>query len=119
VIYKIRNKAKGTLVAQRGVVANSFFQRLLGFMFRKNIKEEEALIFYHAPSIHTFFMFTPIDVIFLDKRMTIIDIRVSLKPWRIVSCINSYITIELSPRQVIRSLTDRGDVLEFISSTED
>ncbi len=43
----------------------SFFERLKGFMFKKNI--DIALLFNHCNSIHTFFMYKNIDVIMCDK----------------------------------------------------
>ena len=44
---------------------NSFFSRLRGFMFSKNI--DHALLFNHCNSIHTFFMKRNIDVIMCNK----------------------------------------------------
>lgn len=43
----------------------TFFERLKGFMFKKNI--EYALLFNRCNSIHTFFMKCNIDVIMCDK----------------------------------------------------
>ena len=43
----------------------SFFTRLKGFMFKKNI--DNALLFNKCNSIHTFFMKENIDVIMCDK----------------------------------------------------
>ena len=36
------------------VIANTFFKKLLGLMFKKEINE--YLVFYHCSSVHTFFM---------------------------------------------------------------
>ncbi len=43
----------------------SYFSRLKGFMFQKEIKH--ALLFDHCNSIHTFFMKKNIDVIMCNK----------------------------------------------------
>ncbi len=43
----------------------SFFSRLKGFMFTKNI--DKALLFNHCNSIHTFFMRQNIDVIMCNN----------------------------------------------------
>lgn len=48
----------------------TFFKRLKGFMFQKNINT--ALLFEHCNSIHTFFMYKNIDVIMCDKNNKII-----------------------------------------------
>ena len=49
---------------------NSFYSRLKGFMFTKNINH--ALLFNKCNSIHTFFMKENIDVILCDKNNTIL-----------------------------------------------
>lgn len=51
-------------------VCNHFFNRLVGFMFKKKINE--AKLFPHCNSIHTFFMITNIDVLLLDKNNKIL-----------------------------------------------
>ena len=48
----------------------SFWSRLLGFMFKKNINN--ALLFNKCDSIHTFFMKENIDVIMCDNYNTIL-----------------------------------------------
>lgn len=47
------------------IECKSFFSRLKGFMFKKNI--DYALLFNKCNSIHTFFMKENIDVIMCDK----------------------------------------------------
>lgn len=52
------------------IKCNTFFTRLKGFMFEKNI--DHALLFERCNSIHTFFMKENIDVIMCDKNNTIL-----------------------------------------------
>lgn len=52
------------------IECKSFFSRLKGFMFEKNI--DKALLFDRCNSIHTFFMKENIDVIMCDKNNTIL-----------------------------------------------
>ena len=61
---------------------NSFFSRLKGFMFEKNIKK--ALLFKHCNSIHTFFMYKNIDVIMCDKNNNILYYYQNLKKNQII-----------------------------------
>ncbi|MCF6137276.1 DUF192 domain-containing protein [Alkalihalobacillus berkeleyi] len=53
-------------------------------MFRKKPLENEALVIKPCNSIHMFFMFFPIDVIFINDEQRIIKSVSHLKPWRIV-----------------------------------
>ena len=62
--------------------AKSFKERLLGLMFKKDIKE--GLLFNNCRSIHTFFMKEPIDIICTDKKDNIIKTYKSVKPNKIL-----------------------------------
>ena len=73
---------------------NSFFDRLKGFMFTKNINK--CLCFPKCNSIHTMFMLKPIDVIMTDKNYKILYIFKNVKPYRIIlPKKNVYYTFEL------------------------
>ena len=72
----------------------SFFSRLKGFMFKKNI--DYALLFNKCNSIHTFFMKSNIDVIMCDKNNKIIYYCNNLNKNKIIlPKKNVYKTIEL------------------------
>ena len=73
-----------------------FKDRLLGFMFKKNI--DKILCFNKCNSIHTFFMFSNIDVIMTDKDFNILYIYKNLKPFKVVLPKKSvYYVFELKP----------------------
>ena len=73
---------------------NTFFSRLLGFMFKKEIKC--ALLFNNCNSIHTFFMKSNIDVIMCSKDNQILYYYKNLPKNRIIlPKKNVYKTIEL------------------------
>lgn len=109
------NKNSGVVISQNLKIAQGFLARLKGLMFRQAMECTEALLFYHAPSIHTFFMFFPIDIVFLDKNMQIMRICKDLKPWRAVFCPGAYMTIELPPNRLSEVFASLGDVLELTS----
>ena len=60
----------------------SFYSRLKGFMFKKNINN--ALLFNKCNSIHTFFMKENIDVIMCDKDNNILYFYKDLKNNKII-----------------------------------
>ncbi len=74
---------------------------------------EEALLFYHTPSIHTFFMKFAIDIVFLDKNMKVIKIYQNLKPCRFAGTLSSMLTIELPANKVFETSLKLGDILEL------
>lgn len=111
--YRIINKTKAEPISRKAKIADSFFLRFKGLMFKKAISEEEALIFYNAPSIHTFFMRFPIDLAFLDKKMQVIRIYESLSPWKAVFCPKSFSVIEFPPHRTSQKSLEIGDILDF------
>lgn len=112
--YTIFNKTKGKVLVQNAGVADTFLKRLLGLIPKETLKPEEGLIFYHAPSIHMFFMKFPIDVLFLNKNMKIVKICRRLMPWKLANCFGSSVTIELASGITSQIPSDEGDILEFI-----
>ena len=64
------------------IEGKTFFQRLKGFMFKKNI--DYAIIFNKCNSIHTFFMKENIDVIMCDENNNIIHFYKNLKKNKII-----------------------------------
>lgn len=72
------------LTSLKVVYADSFTSRLKGLMFRTKPLVNEALIIKPCNSIHMFFMFFAIDVVFINDEHRIIKTVTHLKPWRIV-----------------------------------
>lgn len=76
-----------------------FKDRLLGLMFKRNISE--LLLFNNCKSIHTFFMFDNIDIIFLDNNNNILKTINSAPKWRIYSCKKAKKVLEL-PNNILK-----------------
>lgn len=63
--------------------ASLFHERLLGLMFRTfSWVKADCLLLEPCNSIHTCFMKYSLDVLFVDKRGTIIKVIRDMKPWR-------------------------------------
>ena len=71
--------------------ADSFRDRLIGLMFKKNI--DFCLCFRKCKSIHTFFMKENIVVVFTDKNNKILKIKNTPKN-KILFCKSAYYTYE-------------------------
>ena len=80
------------------VIAKSFFKKLKGLMFKKEINEN--LVFVHCSSIHTFFMKKNIDVLFFDKDKKLLKVYKDIKKNKILTCKNAYYTVELLSNKV-------------------
>lgn len=65
------------------VVARSFFARLRGLMFRKDMPTDEGLLIERCNAIHTCFMRFDIDATFLDADGNTVKVVRNIKPWRL------------------------------------
>lgn len=63
-------------------LANSFFARLAGRMFKKPFAPDQGLLITRCPSVHTAFMRGAIDVVYLDTLGHVTRCVAHLKPWR-------------------------------------
>ncbi|MDP8289445.1 MAG: DUF192 domain-containing protein [Candidatus Susulua stagnicola] len=116
--YNLFNKSKNCSIASKTLVADNFLRRLKGLMFRESIDKEEALVFYHTPSIHTFFMNFPIEVVFLNKKMEVKKIYQEVGPRRVIFSASSFIVVELSACKTSEKTLRIGDILELIPIKE-
>ena len=80
------------------VIAKSFFKKLMGLMFKKEINE--YLVFFHCSSIHTFFMKKNIDVIFFDKNKKLLEVHKNIKKNKILICKKAYYTVEIESNKI-------------------
>lgn len=61
-------------------IADNFFKRLKGLMFKKDIKYEDSIIFLNCQRVHSFFMKEPITVVYLNGNFEILTYEL-LHPW--------------------------------------
>ena len=86
------------LIAVKVIKANNFFSKLFGLTVRKKLKDKEGFLIENCSSIHTFWMRYSIDVIFLDKKNSVLAIYNNFKPFRIPAFIrNDCYALELKP----------------------
>ena len=117
-LYKILKGKE--VIADKVKYCGTFFSRLKGLMFSRRLKKGEALILEAVhenvleTTIHMFFVFFPIDVIWLNKNKKVVDIKRNVKPfmlWISPRDKAKYI-IEL-PKGITKSIKI-GDKIEII-----
>lgn len=72
----------GEVLAEQVEMADHFFARLVGLMFRRGLPKTKALLLKPCPQIHTCFMRFSIDAVFCNKDGEILYIIEQMKPWR-------------------------------------
>ncbi|WP_297506171.1 DUF192 domain-containing protein [Thermococcus sp.] len=118
----ITNETKGKTWHGTVRMADNFFRRFRGLMLARNINY--ALVFILPAetkvnaSIHTFFMLSDIDVIWLDSSRRVVDFKTARK-WRLYSPKKPAKYIIEGPVGLIKVLAvEEGDLISW-SPTED
>lgn len=97
------------------ILAHSFFKRLKGLMFTKEISPQSSMYIFPCSAIHTYFMNYNIDVLYLDLNNIIIAVDEDLKPGKIGRYIkNAVAVVELPGGKVKETCTKIGQAVEFV-----
>jgi len=111
----ITNKTKKTLIAERHYNFKSLVSKAIGLMFSMNPKN---LIFIFKKEkivpLHMFFVIFPIDVLFLDKNKTVVEVKENLRPFGFYRPKNkSKFIIELPKGKIKATKTEINDKIDF------
>lgn len=110
------NETRGTVLANKIKVANTFFARLMGLMGKAKpfLPKGCGLLLDPCKAIHTWFMRFPIDVVFLDEQGEVVGIEEKLAPWRLSRVYhNARCVLELPAGTVRDSQTRVGDKVRW------
>jgi uncharacterized membrane protein (UPF0127 family) len=85
-VFRARNLTRGTELATRVQLADSFGGRFMGLMGRPQLSPGDGLWLTRTSNIHMFFMQFPIAAIFLgrpaaDGTRRVVAAHASLRPW--------------------------------------
>ena len=108
---------KNRLVSKKKF-AKTFFQRMRGLMFTRPIFEEGLIFIFPKDieaSLHMFFFFYPIDILWLDKHKRVVDLRKKVWPFTplIIPKEKARYVIELPPYTLDNSETEIGNKISF------
>ncbi len=98
------------------VVADSYWTRLRGLLGRSGLNPGEGLLLRPASSVHTAFMRFPIDVVFLDRDLTVLDVVEGVPPWRVKARRGARAVLELGAGEATRQGITPGDSLRLRGS---
>ncbi len=110
----IREKGSQQMVCPKVMVAESFVERIIGLMFRKELSLDSGMLIVPCYQIHTFFMRMAIDVAFIDRNFKVLKIYRNLVPWRMTRIVwRSWSVLEMKAGSMPVQLKE-GDQLEDI-----
>ncbi len=102
----------GSVVCERCVVADRMFSRMKGLLGKRHLATGHGLLIRPAPSVHTFFMRFPIDIVFLSRRGEVMKVSADVGPWRVRSCRRAYAVLELPAGEAERRGIAMGDRID-------
>jgi uncharacterized membrane protein (UPF0127 family) len=101
----------GAVICERCAIADTAWSRMRGLLGRRGLASDEGMLLRPTPSVMTFFMRFPIDVVFLDRDGVVLAVRPEVRPWRAVSCRRARSTLELRAGEAAARGLRSGDVL--------
>ena len=110
---------KNKIIASKIVYCNTLFKKGSGLMFRSkhSVKNTAWFFSFKNPqriSVTMFFVFFPIDIVFLDKNNKIIEIKENFKPFTNYTCnTKAFAFIELESGAVKKYGLKLEEILTF------
>jgi uncharacterized protein len=107
----------GSVICERCVVADRMLPRMKGLLGKRELAAGEGLLIQPAPSIHTFFMRFPIDVVFLAKNGEVMKVAANVGAWRMRSCRRAFAVLELAAGEAERRGITVGDQVDMAKAS--
>ena len=105
--------ANAECVVRKVCKTTNFLDRMRGLLGTQKLDVDEGLLITPCSSVHTFGMQYTIDVLFLDKQLTIVKTVKSLKPWRMAASKSSNMVLELADDSINKLHLETGQQLEW------
>ncbi len=110
-------RERGQVVCERCLVAANPWTRLKGLLGRRELSSEEGLLLRPAAAIHTWFMRFPIDAVFLDRNLTVLEVVPRLGRWRTAGRRGARAVLELRAGECERRGIGPGDRLVVLDAS--
>jgi uncharacterized membrane protein (UPF0127 family) len=108
-------KANNKMICRNKKILTSIFSKASGLMFSRPIKDIGYIFVFETPrriDLHMFFVFFPIDVLFLDANKKLIEIKKDFRPFTFYySKSKASYVIELPAKYSDK--VKLGDMIEF------
>lgn len=114
--YHVRHVPTEQTLATDLIMANNFFLRLRGLLFRPMLQENQGIIITPCQQIHTHFMTYALDVVFLDEDYRVCYTVLAMKPWRFTKYIRAAKHVLELPKGAANNIK-LGDRLELVAQS--
>ena len=111
---KVVNLTNGAELVNNLSTADTFFKRLKGLMFSKNLPAGHGLLIQPCQSIHTFFMNYCIDVLYISKDLEVVGIDETFRPAKVGKFQKrAFAVLELPAGTICQTETKIGNYLSI------
>jgi uncharacterized membrane protein (UPF0127 family) len=118
-LLEVINQDNGQILAYKAQTAYSFFRRLKGLMFTRQLPAGSAIHLHPCRSVHTYFMNYSIDVLYLDSEQRVIGMEEALHPGKAGRRYRKTVSVVELPAGTIRETqTMAGHALQFENEKE-
>ncbi|MFW6230551.1 MAG: DUF192 domain-containing protein [Nanoarchaeota archaeon] len=119
----IHNSSKNTVLAKKIRYCDTFLKRGTGLMFRFRFRDEGYIFSFKRDiiaAIHMLFVFFPIDIIWLDEKKQVVEMRENIWPFTLSVIPNrkSRYFIEVPKNTIKKTRTAVGDQLGWTEKKE-
>jgi hypothetical protein len=113
----ISNSSKKKVLAKECKECKSISSKAIGLMFSFPIKNKGLIFFFEKEKridLHMFFVFYPIDLIFLDRKKKIIELKEKFMPFTFyISKKKAKYLLELPVKTIKKSNSKIGDKIKW------
>ena len=112
----IKNKTKKTILTRKKHICSSFFCKLTGLMFKRQLKDNSMIFIFNKMkplSVHMFFVFFQIDILFLNSSKKVVFLKKNFLPFTFLMPINAKYVLECPKGTITKSKTAINDLIEF------
>lgn len=116
---QVINVSKKQVLSDRCRLANTFLKRAIGLLNRSSLQPGEGLLLDNCHGIHTVGMRFAIDVLFLDKSLSVTRLANDVRPFHIgPAAKNAVYVLELPAGVIEQTRTEVGDQVQFRTGSE-
>lgn len=116
------NRTRHTLLASAVAIADTHWTRLRGLLGLRasDFRNGNGLWIVPCRGVHTLGMGFPIDVLYLDRAMSVIHIQEGMQPWRVAPVnMRAATVLELPSGMTLKTGTAVGDTIEIGAALAD
>jgi len=114
-IISVYNTTRNSCLGGQIELADTSMRRLVGLLGKRFLAKGTGLYIVPSQAIHTVGMTFPIDVVFIDKKYSVVGVRKAVRPFRLTRVFWKALgVLELPVGTISETKTAVGDQLKFV-----